>query len=216
MKDIGFLFDLDGVILDTEPQYNIFWGGQFLKKYPGQPELHRAIKGQTLIEIFNRFFPDKEEQMRITDELNLFEKDMPMPWVAGFPEFAKEIQSAGYRSYIVTSSNQPKMDSVIRQHPDLLHLVTGMVTSEDFNESKPSPECYIKGAELLRIESSRCVAFEDSINGLTSARDAQVKVVALATSLTVEKIQSLNLADFIIHDFTELTLKNLLNSLQIQ
>lgn len=216
MKEIGFLFDLDGVILDTEPQYNVFWGGQFMKYYPDQPDLHFAIKGQTLGEIYNRFFPDRELQNRITEELNLFERDMPMPWVSGFPDFARQIQAAGFKALIVTSSNKPKMNSVFCQHPDLRELVSGVISSEDFSTSKPSPECYLKGAERLGLSPCRCIAFEDSVNGLTSASRAKTKVVGLTTSMAKEHLSELHLADLIIPDFSNLILKNLLADLKMQ
>ncbi len=216
MRKIGFLFDLDGVILDSEPQYDIFWGNQFLKAYPQNPELHRAIKGQTLTEIFNRFFPDVATQEQITRELNDYERNMPMPWVEGFPYFAREINSAGHLSCIVTSSNQPKMRSVYAQHPELRQLVSRQVTSEDFHESKPSPECYLMGMQRLGLEPARCIAFEDSVNGLKSAHAAGVRVVGLATSLTVEQIEDLHLADLIIPDFKKITVPELISALKMQ
>lgn len=213
-EPIGFLFDLDGVIIDSEPGYNIFWGGVFAHYYPDQPELHRAIKGQTLTEIYRRFYPDPELQELITQQLNAFEKDMEMPWVEGFVEFAKAIRQAGYRSCIVTSSNEPKMNSVFRQHPELPQLIDEIVTAEDFKESKPSPECYLKGAERLGIPIHQCIAFEDSLNGLQSARSSGAYVVGLTTSLPATTIQ--HLCHLTINNFRKTTPVELVGTLKIQ
>lgn len=68
-QTVGFLFDLDGVIIDTESGYDQFWGGQMRRAFPSEPEAFRKIKGQTLTEIYNRFFPDPSVQERITAEI---------------------------------------------------------------------------------------------------------------------------------------------------
>ena len=47
------LFDLDGVVFDTEPQYTIFWGSQFKKYYPQEPGLEHKVKGMTLVQIYD-------------------------------------------------------------------------------------------------------------------------------------------------------------------
>lgn len=188
-QTVGFLFDLDGVIIDTESGYDQFWGDQMRRAFPSEPELFRKIKGQTLTEIYNRYFPDPSVQERITAELNAFERDMPMPWVEGFVEFAESIRRAGYQSCVVTSSNQPKMQSVYRQHPELRSLMDFVLSSEDFHESKPAPECYLVGAARLGLKPEQCIAFEDSLNGLKSAWDAGTHVVGLTTSLSAEVIK---------------------------
>ena len=47
------LFDLDGVVFDTEPQYSVFWGGECRRYFPNQPGLENRIKGQTLVQIYD-------------------------------------------------------------------------------------------------------------------------------------------------------------------
>ena len=51
-KSIAALFDFDGVVVDTEPQYSIFWNEQGRKYHPEIPEFGRMIKGQTLTQIY--------------------------------------------------------------------------------------------------------------------------------------------------------------------
>ena len=50
------LFDLDGVVFDTEPQYSVFWGGICRQYHPEHPGLEHEIKGQTLTQIYDRWF----------------------------------------------------------------------------------------------------------------------------------------------------------------
>ena len=58
MKIKAALFDLDGVIIDTETQYSRFWGEQCRHYFPDQPGLENVIKGQTLVQIYDHVFAD--------------------------------------------------------------------------------------------------------------------------------------------------------------
>ena len=66
------LFDLDGVVFDTEPQYSIFWGAQCREFHPEHPGLEYEIKGQTLVQIFDKHFSGELEakQQLIVERLN--------------------------------------------------------------------------------------------------------------------------------------------------
>ena len=75
-KTIAALFDFDGVIMDTETQYTVFWDEQG-RKYLNEEDFGRCIKGQTLSQIYEKHFADKPEaQLEITAELNIYEKKM--------------------------------------------------------------------------------------------------------------------------------------------
>ena len=79
MKIKAALFDLDGVVFDTEPQYTVFWGGECRRYHPEEPGLEHRIKGQTLEEIYERCFSGNlaAEQAAITRRLNDFEARYP-------------------------------------------------------------------------------------------------------------------------------------------
>jgi phosphoglycolate phosphatase-like HAD superfamily hydrolase len=80
------LFDLDGVVFDTEPQYTVFWGGICREYHPEHPGLEHEIKGQTLTQIYDRWFagPLLAEQASITDRLNDYERQMNYDYISGF------------------------------------------------------------------------------------------------------------------------------------
>ena len=106
---------------------------------------------------------------------------------------------------VVTSSNQAKMQSVYRQHPEFTLLFDAILTAEDFAESKPHPDCYLRAAARFGAPVDACVVFEDSINGLKSGRAARMCVIGLATTLPSEVITPL--ADDVISDYTTLAVK---------
>lgn len=188
------LFDLDGVVFDTEPQYTIFWGGICRQYHPEHPGLEHEIKGQTLTQIYDRWFsgPLLPEQDSITSRLNDYEQQMSYEYIAGFETLIATLRSHGVKTAVVTSSNIPKMESVYRHQPGFSSLFDAILTSEDFDRSKPDPDCYLKAAQRLDAESDECVVFEDSFNGLRAGRAAQMAVVGLATTNTIEAITPLS------------------------
>ena len=196
------LFDLDGVVFDTEPQYSIFWGGQFRRYYPEHPGMEQLIKGMTLVEIYEKYFQDKDIQERITRELDEFEQTMDFVYVKGFENYVKSLRGRGVKTAVVTSSNMAKMENVYRKRPEFKTYFDAVLTSEDFAESKPSPDCYQRAAQRFGLTKDECVVFEDSFNGLKSGRAAGMYVVGLATTNSPESIAPF--ADRVIKEYGEM------------
>ena len=203
------LFDLDGVVFDTEPQYTVFWGGICRQYHPEHPGLEHEIKGQTLTQIYDRWFsgPLLSEQDSITARLNDYEQQMHYDYIAGFEPLIATLHHHGVKTAVVTSSNIPKMESVYRYQMGFCSLFDAILTSEDFERSKPDPDCYIKAAQRLETESDECIVFEDSFNGLKSGRAAGMTVVGLATTNTVQAIKPLS--DLQLKDYDGLTFERL-------
>ena len=105
------LFDFDGVIADTETQYTEFWN-RIGREYLGQEEFGHTIKGQTLVQIFGKYFESMDrEQEEIVPQLNEFEANMSYDYIPGAQAFMKELKAAGIPMAIVTSSNDIKMSN---------------------------------------------------------------------------------------------------------
>lgn len=205
------LFDLDGVVFDTEPQYTVFWGGQCKLYHPERPGLEHEIKGSTLTQIFDRWFsgPLEQERSIITRRLDDFEAQMTFDYVPGFELFIEDLRRNGVKTAVVTSSNNAKMESVYRQRPELSRMMDAILTSEDFAHSKPHPDCYERAAARFGFSTSDCVVFEDSLNGLRSGRSAGCVVVGLATTLPADAIRELS--DVQVADYVGLTFDRLCN-----
>ena len=201
MKMKAALFDLDGVVFNTEPQYTVFWGEQCREFHPEHPGLEHEIKGQTLVQIYDAWFagPLAEKQQLITSRLNEFEKQMDYAYIAGFEDYIKDLRKQGIKTAVVTSSNQIKMEAVYQHHPEFKDLFDAILTSEDFERSKPDPDCYLKAAERFGVRPADCVVFEYSFNGLKSGRAAGMRVIGLATTNPAESIRPL--CDEVIRDY---------------
>ena len=204
MKMKAALFDLDGVVFNTEPQYTVFWGEQCREFHPEHPGLEHEIKGQTLVQIYDAWFdgPLTEKRELITSRLNAFEQQMDYAYVAGFEVYIKDLRKQGIKTAVVTSSNQIKMEAVYQHHPEFKDLFDAILTSEDFERSKPDPDCYLKAAERFGVSPEDCVVFEDSFNGLKSGRSAGMRVIGLATTNPAERIRPL--CDEVINDYINL------------
>ena len=202
------LFDFDGVIADTETQYTEFWN-RIGREYLGQEEFGHTIKGQTLVQIFGKYFEGMDrEQEEIVPQLNEFEANMSYNYIPGVYRFMQELKAAEIRSAIVTSSNDVKMANAYKAHPELLELVDKVLTSEHFSKSKPDPECFLKGMEFLGGTPEETLVFEDSFHGIAAGRAAGAKVIGLATTNKREAIAPL--CDMVIDDFTYLSLSDLM------
>ena len=194
------LFDLDGVILDTEGSYTAFWD-DYGSRHFSEKDFGLKIKGQTLVKILDDYFPEENERKSITDAINDFERNMSYPFVPGVENYIKSLKSNGIRTAVVTSSNLLKMDNVYRCHPGFREMFDMILTSEDFSESKPSPYCYLKAMRLFGAGPEDCVVFEDSLAGLQSARASGAFVTALTTTNPEEVVR--NYADLVIRDFND-------------
>ena len=113
------LFDFDGVVMDTEPQYTAFWDSKGME-YFGVENFASTIKGQTLVQIFEKHFPGREEEQRkLTAMIDDLERNMVYEYVPGAYEFMSSLKEAGVPVAIVTSSNKVKMGQVYAAHPEL-------------------------------------------------------------------------------------------------
>ncbi len=177
------LFDLDGVILNTESQYTDFWAAMGDKYFHSGAEFANMIKGSTLVQIMDKYFKDDTKlQQEITVALDDFEMSMSYEYIEGFPEFVSDIRKAGIKTAVVTSSNIKKMEMVYRAHPEFKSFFDAILTSEDFDRSKPDPDCYFKGAKRFGLQPDMCIGFEDSINGLKAVKAAGMFCVGLETT----------------------------------
>ena len=208
-KPIAALFDFDGVIMDTEPQYTLFWDAIGQVYYPEIPNFGHHIKGQSLKELYKNYFGEVEGlQDHITQKLLEFEGQMHFEYIAGAAEFIRELRERGVRIAIVTSSNDAKMANAYREHPEILSMVDAIITADRVTHSKPHPECFLLGAETLNVPVENCIVFEDSFHGIEAGNRAGMKVIGLATTNPTEAIAekvNLTIPDFVDFSFEKMT-----------
>lgn len=196
----GVLFDLDGVVVDSESIYTQFWS-DIDKLHPtGVENFAIAIKGNTLQRILADYFPDNDVKQDILERIKDFEINMRYKPFAEAIRFINELKRNQFRIAIVTSSSQKKMDNLYAQNPGFREMFDAVVTGDMVSHSKPDPEPYLLGAEAIGVAPESCYVFEDSISGIESGIRAGATVIGLATTLPYDKINGK--AHLTINDFT--------------
>lgn len=207
-KTIAVLFDFDGVIMDTESQYTVFWDKQGLE-YLGETDFGRRIKGQTLAQIYEKHFAGMTEaQEKITADLNIYEKEMSYEYISGVESFINDLRRHGVKIAVVTSSNVEKMQNVYNAHPEFQGMVDRILTGEMFAHSKPAPDCFLLGMEVFGTTPENTYVFEDSFHGLQAGMTSGATVIGLTTTNSREAIAGK--AHYIMDDFTGMSYDKLL------
>ncbi|MDE6194573.1 MAG: HAD family phosphatase [Muribaculaceae bacterium] len=187
-NDIACLFDLDGVLVDSERIYTKIWEA-IEKHWPtGIENFAYKIKGTTLEDILERHFPE-EAREDITKELLRLEGMMiygPMP---GAIEFIDALKAKGIPVALVTSSNGLKMDHLWHDMPGFKEKFDVIITGDEVTNSKPDPEGYLAAAKALGVDPKRCAVFEDSLQGVKAGKAAGAFVIGIAGTLKASDIQ---------------------------
>lgn len=183
------LFDMDGVMLDTEPQYDIFWKHASERFNIGIPDFEKKIKGTTLPNILKKYFSEysKEELDALIHDLDIFEENMSYPEISGSINFVKILKNKGYKVGLVTSSGDTKLVGVNKVHK-FNELFDTVVSGSRVEHGKPSPDCYLLAAKDLNVNPQACVVFEDSFAGVESGLAAGMTVIGLATTNPAESL----------------------------
>ncbi|MCD8386072.1 MAG: HAD family phosphatase [Bacteroidales bacterium] len=202
------LFDLDGVLIDTEGIYSNFWATTGRDFGVEDPEFAHKIKGTTLAQILDRNFP-KEMHQRIIDVLVDFEHNMRYEIFPGAMELLQELRDRHIPTAIVTSSGDQKMQRLWEQHPGFRDYFTAVITDADVTRSKPDPQPYLVAAERLGIAPEDCYVIEDSFTGVESGRRAGAKVIAIATTNPASSLEGK--ADLVLPSIADLTADRLLS-----
>ena len=217
MNKNGFIFDLDGVIVDTAKYHFKAWksladelGIHFdetlneeLKGVSRVDSLHKILNwgGLTISEDeFNAFLVSKnEDYLKYIDNMNT---DEILPDVCRVLDYLKS------KGCAIALGSASKNAVKILTKVGLLHYFDVIVDGNSVTKAKPNPEVFLKAADLLGVYPKQCVVFEDAIAGIEAANVAEMYAIGVGDS------QILKNADVVFNDFTKLTvgfLNNLIN-----
>lgn len=206
----GFIFDFDGLILDTEIPRFTAWQEAF-SKY-GFPLTYRDWwktigTGPTAYDPGKHLYDLTQEKVDIpslrlsvntrTDEL-LQEAEL----LPGVKDFIKTAHHLRMPMAVASSSDRSWVISNLEKF-NILEFFEVVFTSEDVEKVKPDPELYLRALQHLSLPANSAVAFEDSPNGIKSAKQAGLRCVAVPNRITRE--MDLSAADLIISSFEEIS-----------
>ncbi|HET7179224.1 MAG TPA: HAD family phosphatase [Chryseosolibacter sp.] len=212
----AFIFDMDGVIVDSNPYHKIALK-EFCKKHGrdlSEAQLREKIYGRRNQDwLTNIFGPlDAETMKRFADEKealfrDLYEKDIrPLD---GLVDFLNSLNGLEITRVIATSAPRANVDFTLRKTGTTKYFST--ILDDSFvSQGKPNPEVYLKAAAAVNQDPACCVVFEDSLAGVSAAKDAGCKVVGITTTHTHDELTN---TDMIIDNFTGLDPKLLISRL---
>ncbi|MDO5759540.1 MAG: HAD family phosphatase [Bacteroidota bacterium] len=206
MKIEAVLFDLDGVVFDTENHYTKFWTSVGKRYFPEKEDFASVIKGHSIEDILSQYFAEhKEDWKTIETELYEMEKQMTFPYIEGVKEFILSLQNEGIKTCLVTSSDAIKMQTVVEKCPEIKTFFPLMVIATDVKHAKPAPDCYLLGARKCGVRAEACLVFEDSFAGIEAGQKAGMEVIALSTTNPKEAL--LTKVKKVIKDFSNFSLQ---------
>lgn len=208
MKKVGVLFDLDGVLINSEDLYTEFWE-EVEKIYPTNIEnFAYIIKGNALFKILNTYFPSEIHQ-DIINRVRDFENQIKYPIYDGVVDFLELLKKQGIPTAIVTSSDDVKMNALYKEYPFFRQYFDVVITGSDVTESKPHPQGYLMAADKIGCASDDCYVFEDSIQGIAAGIAAGATVIALTTSNSIDLLK--DKAHALIDSFVDFNIEKMLN-----
>lgn len=207
----GILFDMDGVLIDSEPTHEkaIIALSRELGEELSDPEIIHSFKGapekfmaERLIEIYPS--QNKTIEALIKRKVELYSSFFSdhVVLIPGALDFLKASHQAGRLHGLTTSASRSTQQLSFQQF-GFSPYFDAIVTGEDIVNGKPNPEPFLLTAEKLGLAPSECLVLEDSINGVRSGRSAGCTVIALTTTFPREALIEAG-ADHIIDSYTEL------------
>lgn len=212
------IFDMDGVIVDSEPihieaekrtllKYGVKITTEELRMYTGTTaefEFNELIWKYKLNTNAETLFNEKMDIM-----FRLLEKGIEP--TKGVIDLIKDLKQQGFKLGIATSGHR-KLAHYYLNKLGIASFFDTVVCAEDITRSKPDPEIFLKAARELGIDPAECVVIEDSKLGIEAASKAGMKRIGYCNPNSGD--QDLSKADLIISDFSQFTPRNLLCSLE--
>ena len=214
-KNLGVIFDMDGVLVDTAWAHRRSWFDLAEKEgLEISEEFFRRSFGMQNDAILPMLRPgiSKEQMERLADWKEQRYREIVKERVElapGVADLVQDLKRHGFR-LAIGSSAPPENLNLFWDRLGLAQWFEARVTKEEIAQSKPSPETFLKAAEKLGLAPARCAVVEDAVPGVQAARAAGMPVVAVTTTRQREDLAQ---ADCIVDSLSELKASDFLTLL---
>ena len=213
MQTFAVIFDMDGIVVDSEPltiRSYLQAFEEFGVHVPREEYIRRVVvEGSRVSALFRdsggdpNLWPDvfgRKTEMYV----RLVQTEMRM--MPGAMELLADLKRSAIPCALGTSAARPTMNIVFERF-GLFQYFDVTVTLDEVSSHKPDPEVFLKAADLLQMPPGRCVVIEDAPKGIFAAKAAGMRCVAVPTCLTVN--EDLSAADLVVESLEQLDAKSL-------
>jgi len=212
-KEIAVIFDMDGVIVHTNPYHSMAFRAFFSTRNlaPTDEEFAQHMFGKSNSYILTHFLQrtiEGDELRLLEDEKeSLFRKiyEPHIDPIKGIISFIDDLYKNGVKLGVATSAPLANLELIMSKVP-LRQKMGSILASENVKKHKPDPEVYLTSAKNLGVKPDQCVVFEDSFSGVSAGLNAGMKVVGVLTSHTEDELPP---CSFYINDYSELSFEKI-------
>lgn len=205
-KAEGIIFDMDGILFDTEAVYQKYWreiaremgitlGDDFVKRITG-------TNGQLLISIVNEFYHTDDGESILNECVSRAAASLSehVPVMPGVREFLKYLKKKGIRTAVASSSKKPWIEKYV-EVAGIREYFDELVSGDEVSKGKPNPDIFLLASSRIGVPPRKCIVFEDSFNGVRAGHASGAVTVMIPDLLQpTEEIRSL--ADAVYESFT--------------
>lgn len=207
----AIIFDMDGVIVDTEPlndkhmavflqRYNITVTENFFERFRGTSS---TTIWSSIIEEFKLTQPI---DMLIADSrksyLEYLKRSPEFKITRGLKSLLQRLRTAGFTLAVASSAYKKRVEITLSRF-NIDKMFEVVISADDVKQSKPDPQIYLLTAQLLQLHPNQCVVIEDATNGVLAAKNAGMKVIGYQGM--PHNTQDLSMANVVIKKFQDIT-----------
>nr|WP_315239788.1 HAD family hydrolase [uncultured Flavobacterium sp.] len=206
------IFDMDGVIVDTEPVHRYAYYKQFSElNINVSEEMYTSFTGfstRNTFQTLKGFFPAIEHgvedliQRKRSIFNDAFDTKEDLYLLEGVEDLIKDLHANGIQLILASSASKVTIDRVFTRF-NLHQYFSAIVSGEDFPQSKPNPAIFVHAASLSLAPKENCIIIEDSTNGVKAAKGAGIFCIGYRSENS--EGQDLSEANLIINHFNELS-----------
>ena len=209
------LFDMDGVIVDTEPLHHKAYNMMFESfKIEVSDALYQSFTGKSTIDtcrsLCNHFNLNENPELLVQNKrsnfADLFFNDSSLQLIDGVLDVIQDYHKNGITLVLASSASMFTIESVFNRF-DLDQYFVDKLSGADLKASKPHPEIFEKAALVSGFNRNECIVIEDSTNGIKAAKTAGIYCVGFDSKHS--KNQDYSLADLVINDFKTIPFKKI-------
>lgn len=179
----AIIFDMDGVLFDTETLYLKSWIKVFEKYgYTMKKDIYLDVMGtgrENVKKVFKEKFGENIpiEEMYKEKDIELFKEiDENLEIKDGAFELLTHLKDNNYKIALATSGERKRMEKQMKK-ADFIKYFDALITKEDINKNKPNPDIFLKAAEKINVKPEECIVIEDSFAGIKGAYLAGMKPI---------------------------------------